>query len=225
MKTNTTSAISRKAATLFAFVVTMLLLIWLVWPEHRRSAPPRLESASLATAVISSEAIVPLPDSLPDLDQRKIALGNLLFHDPSLSQDNTIACASCHILQQGGVDGKKLSIGIKGRLSLVNAPTVYNSGFNFRQFWDGRAEGLEEQVAGPIHNPQEMGSNWPEVITKLRKNSAYETTFKKIYGNGITSDNIADAIATFVRSLITPNARFDKYLKGDSKAITPYELS
>lgn len=222
MEKNTKLALPGRSAILVALVAAAIPTAWLWWPEHR-PAPP--EQHVLATSYAPTEPISPIPDSITGLDPKKISLGNTLFHDPTLSQDNTISCANCHHLEQGGVDGKKFSIGFKGRPSGVNAPTVYNSVFNFRQFWNGRAATLTEQVAGPIHNPLEMGSNWAEVITKLKQNSAYVTTFSGIYNNGITAENIADAIATFVSSLITPNSRFDKYLKGDTKAITKYELS
>ena len=211
-----------KAVILFAIIAAALLLFWQFSQENRRTIPP---PPNLSPIAVSTAPITPLPDSIANLDQKKVSLGKLLFHDTSLSQDDTIACASCHILERGGVDGKKFSIGIRGQLSMVNAPTVYNSGFNFRQFWDGRARTLTEQVAGPIHNPLEMGSNWAEVIVKLRRNSTYVTAFSDSYSNGITPENIADAIATFVRSLITPNSRFDNYLKGNKSALTPYELA
>ena len=222
MKTNATSARPRKAAMLIVFIAAVSLLGWRLWPDNRLTTLPPADHMAVT---VSSESISPIPDSMPDLDQAKISLGNVLFHDTSLSHDNTIACASCHRLELGGVDGKKFSIGVGGKLSEINAPTIYNSGFNFRQFWNGRAETLEEQVAGPIHNPLEMGSNWAAVISKLKQSSSYVTAFSRSYSNGITSENIADAIATFVRSLITPNSRFDKYLKGDANAITEYELS
>lgn len=200
----------------------MLPLAWLLWQESGwfASAQPDLPPVSASYGPIS-----PIPDVIPDLDLKKVALGKSLFNETRLSHDNTIACASCHQLEHGGDDGVRFSIGIKGQLSGVNAPTVFNSVFNFRQFWNGRAKNLEEQAAGPIHNPLEMGSNWIEVIAKLKQDPIYVQVFSQSYKNGITSDNIADAIATFVRSLITPNSRFDKYLKGDAKALTPYELS
>ena len=221
LKTQAAPNSLKKAATLLAFIALMTLIAWLLWPQPILAPPPPDSSASAR----STEPISPIPDSIPGIDPQKVALGKLLFHDTSLSQDNTIACASCHRFERGGADGKKYSIGIKGQLSLVNAPTVFNSTFNFRQFWDGRAENLFAQVEGPIHNKLEMGSNWYEVITKLKKNSVYQEEFARIYGSGITKESISDAIATFVQTLITPNSRFDKFLKGDASAITAYELS
>lgn len=157
------------------------------------------------------------------LDQAKIALGDQLFHEPQLSRTNTISCASCHNLHTGGVDRLVRSIGVNGVVSAVNAATVFNSGFNFRQDWDGRFETLEEHVDGAIKKPDRMASSWDEVIGKLKRSQFYTKAFSKIYDDGITSDNVADAIATFERSLTTPNSRFDKFLLGDVNAITAEE--
>lgn len=171
----------------------------------------------------SEEPIRPIPLTVK-LDAKKVALGDKLFHDKRLSKDNTLACASCHSLERGGVDGGVGSTGIGGAKGPINAPTVFNSGFNFRQFWDGRASSLEEQAAGPIHNPKEMGSNWAEVLGKLSQDAAFVASFKESYPDGLQPKNIQDAIATFERSLITPNSRFDKYLRGDKAALKDDEL-
>ena len=117
-----------------------------------------------------AEPILPVPQAHKE-DARKAALGGKLFNDPRLSGDNTVSCASCHNLSKGGADVSALSKGLKGRQGQVNAPTVLNSSMNFRQFWDGRASSLEEQVAGPVHDPNEMGSNWAEILEKLNNSS------------------------------------------------------
>ena len=217
-----TTALPRKIVFLILLATVILLTAWLMWPETRQ---PSAVQPDLPFLDASSEPISPLPDFIPNLDSRKVALGKKLFHETSLSHDNTIACASCHQLAHGGVDGMRYSIGISGQVSSINTPTVFNSVFNFRQFWNGRAKTIEDQVAGPVHNPVEMGSSWLEVMSKLKKDANYVETFSEIYKNGISPETIADAIATFVRSLVTPNSRFDKYLRGDLQAITPYELS
>ena len=170
-------------------------------------------------AAPSNEPIQPLPLSI-DLNTDKVRLGEQLFNDKRLSADNTISCATCHNLQKGGTDQLVHSIGINQTEGDINSPTVFNSGFNFRQFWDGRADSLETQAAGPVHNPKEMGSNWSQVVGKLKQDAAYVSAFKALYSNGIKPKNIQDAIATYERSLITPNARFDRYLRGDVTAIT-----
>ncbi|MDD5056887.1 MAG: cytochrome-c peroxidase [Sideroxydans sp.] len=162
--------------------------------------------------------------SVPTFPPAKVALGDKLFHEPRLSHDNSIACASCHDLAKGGTDQSRFSTGIKGALGDVNAPTVFNSGLSIAQFWDGRAKTLEEQAAGPVHNPIEMGSNWKEVIGKLLADKDYPALFELAYHDGITPANIADAIATFERTLLTPNSRFDRYLRGEKKALNDDEL-
>ena len=171
----------------------------------------------------SAEPISPIPQALP-LDERKIALGRRLFHDLRLSRDNSVACASCHDLGKGGVDGLQQSVGIGGQRGDMNAPTVFNSGFNFRQFWNGRAATLEDQVDGPVHNAKEMGSSWPEVIAKLARDAEYPAQFRAVYGTGIESSHIKNAIAEFERSLITPDSRFDKHLRGERDALTRDEV-
>ena len=179
---------------------------------------------SLAVAQSAlNEPILPIPQAHKE-DARRAALGAKLFHDVRLSGDNSVSCASCHNIEKGGADFKPLSQGIKGRLGKVNTPTVLNSGMNFRQFWDGRAASLEEQVAGPIHDPNEMGTTWADVLQKLGKDDAVAGEFKTVYKDGVTAKNVADALATYQRTLITPNARFDKYLRGDKTALNADEI-
>ncbi|MCK5813336.1 MAG: cytochrome C biogenesis protein CcsA [Cocleimonas sp.] len=168
-----------------------------------------------------SEPLKPL-EAPKDLDILKVTLGERLFHDVRLSKDNTLACAGCHNLALGGADNKALSVGIKGGIGGVNSPTVYNSGLLFRQFWDGRAATLSDQVDGPVQADVEMGSLWPEVILKLYKDKTYPAEFRAIYKKdkeAISREHIKDAIAEFERSLVTINSPFDRYLKGDKKAI------
>lgn len=153
------------------------------------------------------------------VDKKKVKLGEKLFNDKRLSLDNSISCASCHILNEGGDDNTIFAIGINGKVGNINTPTVLNSTFNFRQFWDGRAKNLKEQALGPIENPIEMGSDFNILIKKLA-NTEYKELFGKIYKDGITKKNIADSIAEYEKTLITPNSPFDRYLKGEKNAIT-----
>ena len=170
-----------------------------------------------------SEPILPVPQSHKE-DARKVALGQKLFHDIRLSGTNAVSCASCHNLPKGGADSSPLSKGVHGRLGKVNTPTVLNSSMNFRQFWDGRAASLEEQVKGPVHDPNEMGTNWADIVTKLSGDKAVDAEFKGIYRDGVTAKNISEVLASFQRTLITPNARFDRYLRGEKNAVTADEL-
>lgn len=158
------------------------------------------------------------------LDPRKLALGERLFKDRRLSADDSVSCADCHNLAINGADRTRLSKGMKGRLGVIKAPTVYNSRFNFVQFWDGRARSLEEQVAGPVLNPLEMASSWPEVIGKLSRDPAYRRDFAELYQSGLTAASIQDAIASFERSLVTLDAPFDRYLRGEANALSPLQL-
>ncbi|WP_454061876.1 cytochrome-c peroxidase [Candidatus Nitrospira salsa] len=168
------------------------------------------------------EPIQPIPLTI-SLDQQKVRLGDRLFHDPRLSHDNTIACSSCHDLTKGGTDQAYRSTGIKGAIGGINTPTVFNSGLNIRQFWDGRANTLEDQIDGPTQHPAEMGSTWPEIIGKLQQDESYAKDFSTIYADGMTAATIKNAIATFEHSLLTPHSRFDQYLRGEQDAITSLE--
>ncbi len=171
------------------------------------------------SSTLFSATIKPIPNEIK-VDNKKVQLGKKLFFDPLLSKDGTISCASCHDLQNGGDDGLKFSFGIGGQEGIINSPTVYNAVFNFRQFWDGRAKDLQEQVSGPIENPVEMGHSMDMTMKVLKKSSIYIKEFNNLYSDGITPDNIADAIAEFEKALITPNSPFDRYLKGDKEAIS-----
>ena len=124
----------------------------------------------------------------------------------------------------GGTDRQSRSTGVGGAVGGIKAPTVYNSGFNFVQFWDGRAETLEEQAAGPVHNPLEMASNWQEVISKLSADPQMVESFSALFPEGITAQTVVQAVAEFERSLVTANSRFDHWLRGDDEAIDALEL-
>jgi len=169
------------------------------------------------TLLIAKEPITPL--KLPtNINTNQAALGEKLFFDTRLSEDNTIACATCHILEDGGDDNLPFSIGIHKQVGDINAPTILNAVNNFRQFWDGRAKDLQEQAIGPIENPIEMGFNFPDLIIKLRK-TEYNSQFKALYPQGITKMSITHAIAEYEKTLITPNSPFDQYLLGNDNAI------
>ena len=172
----------------------------------------------------AAEPIRPIDLSLP-YDEAKAKLGFKLYHDTRLSVDNTVSCASCHGLNSAGVDNKQYSEGVEGKLGGVNAPTVYNAVYNFVQFWDGRAATLADQAAGPPVNPVEMASpNFEAIVEKLNADKEFVAEFKAVYPEGISQATITDAIEQFERTLITPNSRFDKYLRGDNEALTAEEL-
>lgn len=192
---------------------------------HAQSEPSASASQSVAEDNKPlNELIKPLPIK-SDIDPKMIDLGRKLFHDKRLSGDDTISCASCHALSTGGVDNQVTSLGIHGQRGPINSPTVFNSGFNFVQFWDGRAATLEEQADGPVNNPLEMGSNWVQVLEKLNQDPEYLKIFDTLFNDGLSPENIQKAIADYERSLITPNAKFDQYLNGNPDAISEQEKS
>ena len=172
----------------------------------------------------ANEPVRPIDKTL-EYDAAKAALGFALFHDPRLSVDNTVSCASCHALETAGVDNHQYSHGVNDQLGGVNAPTVYNAVYNFVQFWDGRAQTLAAQAAGPPLNPVEMASeSFDQIIDKLKADKKFAKAFKAVYPDGITEANITDAIEQFERTLITPDSAFDKWLRGDDSALTAQQL-
>ncbi len=190
------------------------------WARDEREA----HYADDVVAERAGEPIRPIPQSI-EVDAAKAELGRLLYHDVRLSADNTISCASCHDLETAGVDNEQFSDGVGGQLGGVNAPTVYNAVYNFVQFWDGRATTLAEQAAGPPLNPIEMASpSFDDIIAKLSKDKALTKQFTASYPDGWSEANITDAIEEFERTLITPNSRFDMWLRGNDSAITAEEL-
>ncbi|MEG1573566.1 MAG: cytochrome c peroxidase [Bacteroidales bacterium] len=169
---------------------------------------------------LASEPISPILYNIP-VDSQKVALGFKLFHDTRLSSDNTISCASCHPLGTGGMDNKQFSTGVNNALGGVNAPTVYNSVFNFVQFWDGRAATLAAQAAGPPLNPIEMASkSFDEIIAKLKKDKEFTKEFTSVYPEGYSEASITDAVQEFEKTLVTVDCPFDQYLKGNVAALT-----
>lgn len=169
---------------------------------------------------LNNLAITPIPETHAQ-SQTAVALGKLLFFDTRLSKNNSVSCASCHNIHNGGVDGLVVSSGIHNQSGNINSPTVLNSSLNFKQFWNGRANTLEEQIDGPINNPLEMDSSWPQVIKKLKQNPRYQQKFSELYPTlGISQQTIKNAIASYERSLLTPNSAFDLYLKGQKDAIS-----
>lgn len=214
----------------FIITLTLIAVVALVLATSFFPKEPEAEAISPkadSTQKVNPEyfgPIKPIATSL-ELDQAKVSLGAQLFSDPILSNDNTISCATCHRLDLGGTNGLAMSVGISGGIQQINVPTVFNSGLNFVQFWDGRSKSLEEQVSGPIENPLEMGSAWPEVINRLTANDNYSKQFSSSYPEGINKETVSHAIAEFERSLITPNSAFDRYIKGDEDALSSDALA
>lgn len=169
-----------------------------------------------------NEPLQPLPD-VKAQDPQQVELGRQLFNEVRLSANGTLSCASCHRLDRGGADDKPLSVGFQGRTLVINTPTVLNAALNFKQFWNGRADSLTEQIHEVVQNSQEMGSSWEHVSAQLSSDSHYRKAFAAAYTDGVTIANIQHALQSYERTLITPNSRFDRYLKGDTDILTLQE--
>ena len=154
-------------------------------------------------------------------DEAKVELGKQLFFDPRLSKSGFISCNSCHNLSMGGSDNLPSSIGHNWQEGPINSPTVLNSSLNLAQFWDGRAADLQEHAGGPIENRMEMGFTHDLAVGVLTSIPQYVQSFKDVYGvDEITINEVTDAIAEFEETLVTPNAPFDQWLKGDEDALS-----
>lgn len=162
--------------------------------------------------------IVPMTP-VDGLDLRKVRLGQKLFHDGRLSRDGSISCASCHLIDKGGMDNLPRSPGVDGKTGDINTPTIINAAYNLAQFWDGRAPSLADQIAGPINSPLEMASSWPLVLASLRQDRPLMAQFELIYAAGLAESSIVDAIVTYERYLVAVDSPFDRWLRGDREAI------
>lgn len=151
----------------------------------------------------------------------KVELGKLLYFDARVSMDDTISCASCHHPQKGWADDKPTSLGVNGKTGNRNSPTVINTAFNYVQFWDGRATSLEEQAVGPMANPVEMAHTLEGVEQRIGAIAGYKPYFKAAFGDEtVTIDRIAKAIASFERTVLSGNSKWDRHLAGDPTALS-----
>jgi cytochrome c peroxidase len=172
----------------------------------------------------------PLPEVLPvkagGAEEQRVELGRMLYYEARLSKSQTISCNNCHKLDAYGVDNQPTSEGHRMQRGDRNSPTVYNAAAHFVQFWDGRAADVEAQAKGPMMNPVEMAmASDKQVVAVLKSMPEYTSAFKKAFPHEkdpVTLDNAANAIGTFERKLLTP-ARWDKFVKGDSAALTSQE--
>ncbi|MCT2399537.1 cytochrome-c peroxidase [Novosphingobium mangrovi (ex Huang et al. 2023)] len=195
------------------------------------SSPEQKEDAVAATSdpliLAAREQFEPLPDgpakiagvkSTPEI----IALGTALYFDPRLSASHSQSCAGCHNMGLGGADARPTSLGHRWQHGSRNAPTVLNAAYNMAQFWDGRAKDLAEQAGGPITNPVEMAMAADQVVPTLKSIPGYAGMFTSAFPGDqdpIRMENVQAAIAAYEATLVTPNAPFDRFLKGDGKAL------
>ena len=206
-------------------------IIWIVIPTLLLSAPAAFGDDGERLIRRANRYFIPLPEAMPGAENdtpQRIALGKQLFFDKRLSINDTQACVSCHKLEDGsaGVDNLPTSPGAKGQQGTRNSPTVLNAGWQRAQFWDGRSEDLVAQAKEPILNPIEMGMPDEQFVEKkIKKIPEYQKSFAAAFPDAkpaITYQHLAEAIAAFERTLMTPS-RFDDFLNGDAKALTEAE--
>jgi cytochrome c peroxidase len=197
---------------MLAFVAVAIAIL-LSWP----SAGVAGQSAPLGPEPISP--ITPIESA----SSAKLSLGEALFRDPRLSHGDVLACVSCHIIGAAGDDGRDRAIGGDGRSLDFNTPTIFNAAANFRLNWRGNFRTLQEHNEATLLDPRIMGTSWDELLAKLRADPDYQTRFAAVYDALPARANVLDALDAFQRSLVTPNARFDRYLRGEKDAITAEE--
>lgn len=208
-----------RTISLLSLIILQLLMMNLAWSQD-----------DLLNK--SQSLFKPIPKTPPGLDnnpitQEKVELGKMLYFEPRLSASNLISCNTCHNLGTGGVDLQETSVGHGWQKGPRNAPTVLNSVYNVAQFWDGRAKDLAEQAKGPVQATVEMSSTPERVVATLNSMPQYVDLFKKTFPedqNAVSFDNTVKAIEAFEATLLTPNSRFDQYLKGDQNALNPTEI-
>jgi cytochrome c peroxidase len=211
-------------------VVCACLAVLIVAGCSKKSEAPAVAAVVVDSAKL--QMFQPLPNAVSSasnaITDDKVVLGRMLYFEPRLSKSQTISCNTCHLLDKYGVDGTPTSDGHKGVKGDRNSPTVYNAAGHFVQFWDGRAADVEEQAKGPVMNPVEMAmTSQTQVIAVLKSMPEYVEAFKKAFPedkDAVSYENMAKAIGAFERQLVTPS-RWDKFLRGDSQALTNEEKS
>jgi cytochrome c peroxidase len=210
--------------TLIFSCVTLLLFGHLVLAGDDPSKPATMiNSHILGPEKIGNLPQVPVPPDNPQTTL-KILLGKKLYFDKRLSKDNTISCASCHDPAMGWSDAGPTSVGINGQKGGRRAPPVSNAAYLPLQFWDGRAPSLEEQAKGPIQNPVEMGNTHDAMIKTVSDIPGYVEEFKTVFGPDLmTTNEVAQAIASFERTVVTTDSPFDRFVRGSEDALTEQE--
>jgi len=162
---------------------------------------------------------IPAPEDNP-LSSAKIELGRGLFNDRRLSLDHSLACSSCHDPQHAYTDTRSTAVGVFGRDGTRRVPALINRGYGSSFFWDGRLTSLEEQVVQPIANPNELGMTLEEAVDRIKADSTYVRDFQQAFRSEPNARNLARALASYVRSILSGNSSYDRFLNGDRSALT-----
>lgn len=209
-------------------IFLLLFLFFIGQAPSEIESPPAIDSEELNIPL--GLPPIPWPKDNP-YSKKKAELGRLLYFDKRLSSNGTVSCATCHAIQDAFTDAKPVSEGILGKKGTRNAPTVINTAYQSHLFWDGRAASLEDQCKGPLSNPKEMtvANNareaHEECQERIAKIKGYRILFQEAFGpEGCTLDNIAKAIATFERTVLSGNSPYDRYKAGDKSAMTKEQI-
>jgi cytochrome c peroxidase len=218
---------TRKRRQLPRALVALLVLVVLLYgvmrgvqqSARRAPVPP---GPSVAENVAAVAVIVPLPRTVA-ADPARAALGARLFADPQLSRDATRSCASCHPLERGGVDGQRRAHASDGKALLRNTPSIFNLAFDLFYNWDGSTESLPVHDARVLHSPALMNMDDELLLSRLGRDPAYPLAFANAYRDGLTLANVVDALTVYERTLVTPDSRFDRYLRGERGVLSAEE--
>ena len=178
-----------------------------------------------------TDELVSVPKSFPKMKvpadnaitRERVELGKRLFYDKQLSRTEEVACASCHDQQHAFADPRRVSEGVDGQLGTRNAPPLFNLAWNKSFFWDGGAPTLEHQVIGPLTNPLEMDMTMGKVVERLSTDDSYVKQFKDAYQQPPSAEGVTKAIASFMRTMVSGESRYDRYKGGDDKALNDQE--
>jgi cytochrome c peroxidase len=214
--------IFRKLMRRHPVILIGVLLLGCLQPSQAPSLASQLQ-LQVPRAGLPEEPITPMP-APPAIDPLKVKLGERLFNDARLSVDNSRSCSSCHDLGTNGASAKRHDVGRDGAELPLNTLTVFNSALNFRFGWEGKYRSVEADVTASLVNPQIMGSSLADAAEKLGRDAGMRASFMAAYGSRPDAANIVDAIASFERTLLTPGSRFDRWLEGDTAALTDKEL-
>ena len=185
------------------------------------SVPP--SARFVAATMHRNEPLKPLIP-FDDLDPAVVELGRRLFHEPALSGSGRMSCANCHALGQAGASHDAQPRGVNGEKTKFNAPSVLHAALNFAYGWEGRFDTLEEQLDDPITQPDKLGSSWERVLKFLDNDASYQAEFREAFGGEPTRESVATALASYQRSLVTPDSPFDRWLAGDEQALNADEF-
>ncbi|MCA9180043.1 MAG: c-type cytochrome [Planctomycetales bacterium] len=194
-------------------------------PSVSREADKASASSSVRLVATTNRRNEPIKPLLPiELEQAVVDLGRRLFHEPALSGNGRMSCVHCHNLTQAGTSHEALPRGFNGQKSKFNAPSVLNAALSFAYGWEGRFATLEDQLDAPITHPDKLGSSWERVLKFLDGDASYRAEFIETFAGGPTRESVAIALASYLRSLLTPNSQFDQWLAGDESALNSDEF-